>query len=671
MSRMSARDYWRSSSLLAAAIGLILLGSWRTGRLAKLMRPNRRKAGALEPSLFTKHSSFEAFTTASGHIYPKIRVFHHPHAQGAKLPNDLPLLVFIHGLGGNATQFAPLLTSLVNVGPCLAVDLPGCGLSDFKPDDPAAYTTAAFAQLLCAAIERHRDAANNQQVVLVGHSMGCSIAALLASSSSPLKARLQAGYIIGMIAISPRSGPFTANEAQTVSRLRWMPTPVFDMLRLVDRRGGLQSASITRLVGEGADTETRKLQQKFNSQSKSAVFLRTVIGMAPSTTDPEIAMPGKEVWSGIKVPLFLVGGESDKVTAVKEVEQIATWLTKPASSEDVKSLESVASSEAEQRSREVQQHGPREPDALNDRSETERHTETVPTTAGDIQVAQYQLSSSTREKVAENHEGADASFTDVKDEQKDTKHAFALKTTIFPAPAAHGLLYATSTVRILAGLIETFLSHHVDERLSLGWQLQHMTTSGKWDVKNLKKWQSIDRCSQPIAAVFRAMKTMREVDDVHNPREFVKEFSYQAIPDGVAMIVDISHESPVYDPKGLEKGGVEYHKFPTVSKLPPTADEVEHFMSLIDQLRRSPKLQAENDAAAERHPTIGVHCHYGFNRTGFFLVCYMVERLGYRLQDAVEEFAEKRSPGIKHEHFVNELYVRYAVKMQRRGTIVE
>jgi len=57
-------------------------------------------------------------------------------------------------------------------------------------------------------------------------------------------------------------------------------------------------------------------------------------------------------------------------------------------------------------------------------------------------------------------------------------------------------------------------------------------------------------------------------------------------------------------------------------------------------------------------------------RTGFFICCYMVERLGYRLQDAVDEFARKRAPGIKHSFFIDELYVRYGMKMQRRNTIV-
>lgn len=44
--------------------------------------------------------------------------------------------------------------------------------------------------------------------------------------------------------------------------------------------------------------------------------------------------------------------------------------------------------------------------------------------------------------------------------------------------------------------------------------------------------------------------------------------------------------------------------------------------------------------------------------------------MSYKLQDALEEFARKREPGIKHSHFENELFVRYGMKMDRRGTIV-
>jgi pimeloyl-ACP methyl ester carboxylesterase len=94
-----------------------------------------------DPSLLRKHTTYESYTTSTA-TYPKIRTVYHPHSQASKLPSDIPLLVFVHGLGGSTAQFAPLLTSLINAAPCLAIDLPGCGLSEFKPDDLNAYTIA-------------------------------------------------------------------------------------------------------------------------------------------------------------------------------------------------------------------------------------------------------------------------------------------------------------------------------------------------------------------------------------------------------------------------------------------------------------------------------------------------------------------------------------------------
>lgn len=283
-----------------------------------------------EPGLFKKHSGFESFSTPSGHVYPKIRVFYHAHPQAAKLPKDLPLLVFMHGLGGNATQFAPLLTSLVNVAPCLAIDLPGCGLSDFRPNEVSAYTTQALAELLYAAIDRYRDAANNQQVVLIGHSMGCSISALLASSSSSIS-NLMSSYTIGMIAVCPKASIPNAKDAARYKWLQWVPPWAFDLLRAFDRRGGLDSESVTRLAGEDADLETRKLQQRFNRMSKSAVLLRMLLAAWPQATNEAgtgATFPGKDVWSGIKVPMFLVAAEADRLATPKDAETIAGWLTK-------------------------------------------------------------------------------------------------------------------------------------------------------------------------------------------------------------------------------------------------------------------------------------------------------------------------------------------------------
>ena len=126
----------------------------------------------------------------------------------------------------------------------------------------------------------------------------------------------------------------------------------------------------------------------------------------------------------------------------------------------------------------------------------------------------------------------------------------------------------------------------------------------------------------------------------------------------IVAVVDITHESPVYDYRGLEGGGIAYRKFPTVSKFPPTEEEVKIFIEVVDALRSEllPELTAKD---GEVHCLIAVHCHYGFNRTGFFIIAYMVERLGWHLKEAIKEFAEKRPPGVRHAHFVDELYARY------------
>lgn len=162
-----------------------------------------------------------------------------------------------------------------------------------------------------------------------------------------------------------------------------------------------------------------------------------------------------------------------------------------------------------------------------------------------------------------------------------------------------------STVRTLAGLISDFLCTQISPRLSLGWQLQFLSTSGKWEVKNLQKWQALSPISQPIASVFRAMKTLREVDEVHSPEVFVREWGAQ-----VKDVIDISHEVPAYNPRGLEDGGIHYHKFATVSKIPPTDEEVDTFVALVDRLREKQKERAvKEDWGDEIY--IGVHCHYG------------------------------------------------------------
>ncbi len=373
-----------------------------------------------DPSLLRKHSYQDTVqVSATNYTYPKIRIFNSPHPQAAKLP-QLPLLVFIHGLGGSVAQFHPLLTSLVNIGPCLAIDMPGCGMSAFAPRYWNAYTTDSLVQFLATVINKYRE--ENQEVVLICHSMGCSLGALLASSTSPY-ASLLSEHVKGVIPICPAGTSMESGQVNTVRWLLSIPDPIFDLWRMWDRRGGTESGSVARFTGQNAEDQLKRLQVRFNAQSRTPVFRRMAFGALPKYDGDRLvasgAFVGDAVWSGVEAPVLIIAGQDDPVTSVKGAINIATWI---------------------------------------------------------------------------GHSG-----------RPDDPHTYlscplpAKQLVILPSPASHALMYSPTTVRPVSNLIQHFLSVHVSERLSLGWQLKHLSNEGKWDVKNVVKWQAVKPVSLPIA----------------------------------------------------------------------------------------------------------------------------------------------------------------------------
>lgn len=437
---------------------------------------------------------------------------------------------------------------------------------------------------------------------------------------------------MSLVGICPQAAPPSGKTAARYSMLLWIPTFIFDLMRTIDRRNGTDSASVIQFAGKDSDLELRRIQVKYNRQSRTPVFRRMAWGALTRRSGAKYVnkgLPGLEAWSQLKVPLFLVTGEGDTVTKAEEIAMIGQSLGKVVKPSPP-SFHGETMGEGSQ---------------LNDR------------------MSQLSPKGKRQSIVSSTEITFLDDIPDSPDKPPNAPMAYSqkrqvLKTTALPYPASHALLYDPATYRTLAGLIQTFLSDHVDTRLSLGWQLQHLSTEGKWDVKNFAKWQAIQPVSDPIAGIFRAMKTLREIDAVHSPERFVSQWKGK-----IKAVVDISHESPVYDPKGLDEGGIEYHKFPTVSKIPPTVEEVKEFINLIDKLRAQPPLSTGDDTAL-----IGVHCHYGFNRTGFFICCYLIERENYSVQQAIDTFAKARPKGIKHAHFLDQLFVRYCVGLKGAPT---
>ncbi len=595
---------------------------------------------ATDPPLLSRHSEIKTYAT-SRFTYSGIRVFFRRHQHFDQLPKSpapLPLLVFVHGLGGSVAQFHPLLTSLTPIASCLAIDAPGCGRSQLSERSWDAYTTDALVELLETIIDDYRDKNDDQPVVFIGHSMGCSLAALLANPRSPPRTDLSK-HVTGLVAVCPNAGPPDEKATATFRKLLWIPETIFNLWRAWDQWGGPESPSVHRFVGVDADPESKRLQALYNGQSRSSTFRRMANGLLPNYEkgSPEGGLPGKQTWSGLNIPVFLVGGANDKVTPPGEVDKIAAYLKdeQPSSGRTADSPEGIPDSAA--------------PVDSNLTPGRHRAGSIKEITAEDFRV---ERSSSDSDRVFEDpstpHERSPPT------PPQPLRPAKMVQTRILPAPATHALLYTPNEVRVLACLVSDFLRSHVTGRLSLGWQLQFLSREGKWDVKNLQKWQKVAPVGEPIEGIFRPMKTLRDVDEEHTPKVFAKKWA-KVIKD----IVDISHDNPVYNPQDLEAGGIHYHKFATVSKVPPEDLEIENFISLIDKIREEQEKRAEEENWDDEY-VVGVHCHYGFNRTGFFIVCYLVERCGYSVQDAIDAFAKARPHGIKHQHFKDRLFLRYS-----------
>lgn len=194
---------------------------------------------------------------------------------------------------------------------------------------------------------------------------------------------------------------------------------------------------------------------------------------------------------------------------------------------------------------------------------------------------------------------------------------------------------------IVAGLISAFLRTKIDERLSSEWQLSYLASlDNKWSLKNEAKWKGIEPVGSQVGP-FKGMKVLRENDPIHSPR------ALEVLHSEIGAIIDISREAPPYNPGDFNR--VKYYKFPTVSKIPPSESDVRGFRRLVNEIL----LQNLGGKI------IGVHCHYGFNRTGFLICSYLIEEQHFSVPESVEAYKESRPPGIRHQHFIDDLYVRY------------
>jgi pimeloyl-ACP methyl ester carboxylesterase len=159
----------------------------------------------------------------------------------------------------------------------------------------------------------------------------------------------------------------------------------------------------------------------------------------------------------------------------------------------------------------------------------------------------------------------------------------------------------------------------------------------KWSLKNYVKWKATSSVSellkdaQGISIPLRGMKLLRQVDQDHSPKMLAKLYPK------VKLVIDLTQADPSYDPRSLTELGIQYRKLSTKSKVPPSKMETQSFILLLRDFWVS-----------FPHAEAVVHCHYGFNRTGFMISSYLIQEQKMTIDQAIAAFATARPNGIKY-----------------------
>ncbi|KAL7751219.1 hypothetical protein RI367_003425 [Sorochytrium milnesiophthora] len=552
---LSRLQTWAAAAVTVASVLVSVPWLW-----ASVFRP--------QPSaLIKKH---QASILRNGKLFRVLRI---PHPAG----NNVPTLVFVHGMGGNMMQFAPLIELYAGNVNIFAVDWVGHGGS---PDTGrvADYQTLSITRDVDALVD---ELAPSHNLVFVCHSYGCCIGTHILSPppsmfpSPKCTARARAAVFL-----APKAFISEHERHQFRTQLARTPTVVIDVLRYLDRRGGPLSSSVRRQLGTAAPMSLRRQQLEWNKQITSWQLKAILHGA--NTADQWVT---EESYRGIRVPVLLIAGEEDKVTPYKtNLLLIDKLLAVPHPEPFV--IPGVG-----------HQVMTEEPDMVH-------------------AITNYFL-------VQKCHIA-----------EIDPTHSLQLH---YSSSAASLLSSASSSPGDNAAALDNTLADSPAE---------------KWSLKNTAKWNA----THPVGGLvgtsrLRGMKIPRSGDAVHSPTHLKQRYPR------IGLVIDISKDAPSYDVEELERGGqVQYHKLSTASKIPPTRDDVAKFCAVVQ-------------AFLAQHPDkeIAVHCHYGFNRTGFMVCCYLTQMLNVPVADAIKAYAAARQPGIRHLHFKDELYLRYRPRNRVRS----
>jgi len=172
------------------------------------------------------------------------------------------------------------------------------------------------------------------------------------------------------------------------------------------------------------------------------------------------------------------------------------------------------------------------------------------------------------------------------------------------------------------------------------------------------RWLKCPRKGLPIIDKFIPFKTPLDSkydDQIPEEDRFTFDFfltSLQAKKVQLGLVVDLTNTSRFYDSKWLTDKGIKYVKINCKGRSEtPNEEQTRTFIEVCSNFITQNPLSF-----------VAVHCTHGFNRTGFLICAYLVEKHDWGVDAAVQVFAQARKPGIYKEDYLVDLFSRYGME---------
>jgi len=172
------------------------------------------------------------------------------------------------------------------------------------------------------------------------------------------------------------------------------------------------------------------------------------------------------------------------------------------------------------------------------------------------------------------------------------------------------------------------------------------------------RWLKCPRKGLPIIDKFIPFKTPLDSkydDQVPEEDRFTFDFfinSLAARKIKLGLVIDLTNTTRWYDSKILTDKEIKYVKINCKGRAEtPNEEQTATFIKVCSNfIVQNPLMH------------VGVHCTHGFNRTGFLIAAYLVEKHDWGVDAAVQTFAKARKPGIYKEDYLVDLFSRYGME---------